>query len=222
MRSKRLTTCLTYLTPITVLYDVGTDHGYLAIEAVTRNIVEKAYAVDNKKGPLNRAKNAIETAGLTQRIIPVLSHGIDDLPDDADGCVIAGLGGKTIVEILDGKAYNHLKRFIIQPNNNAHLVRKLTHTNTLKIVDETLVLDDGIIYPILILEPGSQTLNTKDIAFGPILRHKDDPLFKGMVERDIAHLTSVISTIPPHVDKTKHLKVLTLMKEVLDDYTRRH
>ncbi len=222
MLSKRLTACLNYLKPVTVLYDVGTDHGYLAIEAIKQNIVTKAYAVDNKIGPLKSAKQAIKTAGLEDRIIPLLSDGIDDLKDDVDGLVIAGLGGKTIANILAHHTHKQLKRLVLQPNNNAALVRLLTKTHQLKITEETLVLEDDIIYPIIVLEPGQQDLDTKDIHFGPILRREQSPLFKQMVESDIAHLEAVISTIPNHIDKTKHQTQLSLMKEVLDDYPRRH
>ncbi len=222
MLSKRLTACLNYVSPITVLYDVGTDHGYLAIEAITQNLVTKAYAVDNKKGPLKSATKAIKDAGLEDCIIPILSDGIDDLKPDADGLVIAGLGGKTIASILAGKDYKNLKRFVLQPNNNAYLVRKLTATAHLKIVDETLVLEDGIIYPIIVLERGTQTLDEKDLAFGPLLRRAQSQLFKQMLSSDIAHLEHVIQSIPNHIDKTKQLNTLALMKEVLDDYPRRH
>ena len=56
-----------------VVYDVGSDHGLLPIFLVESNISPKAYAGDNKLGPLENAKKNIEEAKLEK---PKLESGI--------------------------------------------------------------------------------------------------------------------------------------------------
>lgn len=64
------------LDPVPLLIDVGTDHAYLPIRAVSENICKKAVAIDNKKGPLEIAKDNIRKADLSDVIFPLLSEGL--------------------------------------------------------------------------------------------------------------------------------------------------
>lgn len=74
--SARLLEVKNRLNSVTLLLDVGTDHAYLPIKAVQENICEKAVAIDNKKGPLNIAKDNIGKRGLSDIIFPLLSEGL--------------------------------------------------------------------------------------------------------------------------------------------------
>ena len=53
--SKRLSTILEMLEPCEVLADIGTDHGFIPIEAVRRGLCRRAIASDVGRGPLERA-----------------------------------------------------------------------------------------------------------------------------------------------------------------------
>ena len=44
--------------------DIGTDHAYIPIELVNKNIAERAVASDARPGPLEAARKNIEAAGL--------------------------------------------------------------------------------------------------------------------------------------------------------------
>ena len=94
------------LDPVSLLIDVGTDHAYLPIKAVSENICEKAVAIDNKKGPLEIAKDNIGKAGLSGVIFPLLSEGLlnvqlisEDMNYDNDAS-----SAKAAVELIDGRA----------------------------------------------------------------------------------------------------------------------
>lgn len=50
--SARLMEVKNMLDPVPLLIDVGTDHAYLPIRAVSENICKKAVAIDNKKDRL--------------------------------------------------------------------------------------------------------------------------------------------------------------------------
>ncbi len=217
MLKPRLSTCLGYLTPYRVLYDVGTDHAYLPIVAVKEKHIEKAYAIDNKKGPLKQAEKNINAHELREQITPILSNGLDALTDDVDVVVIAGMGASAIYTILHSKNYKNVKRFILQPNAHSHLVRSLCETEALKIVDETVVEEDGIYYPILIIERGNQKLTKHERAFGPVLLKKRTEAFLTMLKNEETYLETLIQTIPNDRAKKRHQERLKLIKEVLDE-----
>ncbi|MBO4883319.1 MAG: tRNA (adenine(22)-N(1))-methyltransferase TrmK, partial [Lachnospiraceae bacterium] len=48
--------------------DIGCDHGFMAIELVSRGISPKVIASDLRTGPLERARENIEKAGLSDKI----------------------------------------------------------------------------------------------------------------------------------------------------------
>ena len=103
-----------------VLADIGCDHGLLPIRLVEQGKCARAYACDVNPGPLSRAKQAIEAAGLQEQVFPILCDGLDGLTDDVTAVVIAGMGYDTIVHILsDGEAKTaQLKQIIVQCNGH--------------------------------------------------------------------------------------------------------
>ena len=73
MLSKRLLQIANLVSKDKVVYDVGSDHGLLPCFLVLNNICPKAYAVDNKIGPLNRTKEAISKYHLEDKVVPFCS-----------------------------------------------------------------------------------------------------------------------------------------------------
>ena len=63
------------------MYDVGTDHAYLPCYVVAEGIAGKAYAGDNKAGPLKNAQENIRELGLQEKVIPILADGIGETDD---------------------------------------------------------------------------------------------------------------------------------------------
>ena len=54
---KRLKEIIKYINNSDIVADIGCDHGYLLKLAVDEKKIIKGYAIDNKVGPLNSAKN---------------------------------------------------------------------------------------------------------------------------------------------------------------------
>ena len=220
MLDERLKTLLHYLKGFNTLIDIGTDHAYLPIQAIKKDIVTKAYAVDNKQGPLNVAKKNIQANHLESHITTLLSSGIEVLPDDADVLVMAGLGGDAIYEALKKGPYKNLKRLILQANNHPERVRQLTHHNNWKIVDESVVAFKTYDYPIIVLDLGSQTLTEKERLFGPVLLEKRPPSFIDMLKKECDYLHNLMTKIPDVKAKEPLLKRIKAIEEVL--YERCH
>ncbi|MDU7872569.1 MAG: class I SAM-dependent methyltransferase [Veillonella sp.] len=49
--------------------DIGTDHGYLAVELINRQRAEYVIAGDVHKGPLESARSYVESCGLADKVV---------------------------------------------------------------------------------------------------------------------------------------------------------
>ncbi len=134
--------------------DVGCDHGYVSICLVQRGVADRALAMDVRKGPLSMAQANIRDAGLGERISVRLSDGLKELKaGEADGLVIAGMGGKLMISILDERDVVALgiKMAVLQPQSDIDEFRRYLRSKGYTILDERVVLDEGKYYfPMLV------------------------------------------------------------------------
>ena len=85
--------------------DVGTDHGYVPIYLALNGVAESAVAMDVNEGPLDRAQQNIIKMGVADKVSVRLSDGLDKLKEgEADTVIIAGMGGKLTIRILENGA----------------------------------------------------------------------------------------------------------------------
>ena len=157
----RLAALATFVPHGTRIADIGTDHAYLPIELVQQNIAISAVAGDVHIGPYQAAKVNIESMGLNDKISVRLGDGLSVLvPGEVDTVVIAGMGGGTIIEILNNnlEVTSSISRLILQPMVATGLVRRWLVANEWSIVDEQLVQDDGILYEIVVAEQGNSVI----------------------------------------------------------------
>lgn len=134
-----------------VLYDVGTDHAYLPVQLVGSGKTERAVASDISSEPLRHAERIIAENGLSDRIETLLSNGLENItlqyPCDV---VIAGMGGDTIISIIEAKKELRDERvhLVLQPMTKQYEVRRYLLENGFDIYRETLA-DDGRIFQII-------------------------------------------------------------------------
>jgi len=148
------------------LLDVGCDHAYLSIEAVKRNFAESVIASDVNEGPLKKAAENIENAGLSKKISVKLGSGIEVISEgEADTVVMAGMGGVLITEILEKNPSlsKSVERYILQPMNSKEDLRKYLYEKGYRIVSESLCEERGKIYSILTVTPGECEKCEKEI-----------------------------------------------------------
>jgi tRNA (adenine22-N1)-methyltransferase len=162
-----------------VVADIGSDHAFLPIYLIQNKLASKVYASDNKKGPLNQAKNNIDQAILSDQINTYLADGLDNLPQDVDTIIIAGMGVDTIINILN-KHMDRLfsiKQIIVQPNNNVHVMRHWINDKQFFIEDELLIKEYKY-YQIIAINPQIKgNYSDKEIYFGPKLLERKDDIF---------------------------------------------
>lgn len=171
--SRRLRSILEWIdTP--VLADIGCDHGYLCIESVLENRAEKAYACDINEGPLSSAESNIKKAGLQDRISVRLQNGLENLPEDVTGVVMAGMGGTLIADLLRDWTEHAGGRssglsFLLSPHKDAAELRTRMTALGFHIRKEKVV-SDGHFYPVIeaVYLPGEdrQTLTFFETEYG--------------------------------------------------------
>ena len=140
-----------------IVCDIGTDHGYIPIYAVSEGICEYAYACDVNQGPLNIATENIKEYGLSHKIFCVLSDGLENLKDSLKydssklSIVIAGMGGLLINRILgDGmELAKSAHELILSPHSEIMEVRRFLLENGFVIADENMVFEDGKFYTVI-------------------------------------------------------------------------
>lgn len=155
MLSKRLSAIAKLVSKNSIVADIGSDHGLLPCFLVESKIVDKAYAIDNKKGPLDGAIENIDKYGLKNKVIPVLADGLDNLSADVTSVVIAGIGFMTIKDILEKniKLVEKLDQVIVSTHTEVALLRKWVMNRSYLITDEVIVKEKDIFYTIISFNP---------------------------------------------------------------------
>ena len=176
MLSKRLLEIAKLVDKNKVVYDIGSDHGLLPCFLVTNHISNKVYAVDNKIGPLNHAKETIDKYNLNDKVIPLLSDGLDDVKDDGQIIVIAGMGYYTVMDIFEGKDLSRYEKIIVQVNKDVDKLRQYISDHNYTIVDEVILKEDKFYQIVVFNTEYHEKYSDIEIAFGPILLQKKEDI----------------------------------------------
>ena len=154
MLDNRLKTCADFVTGKGIAVDVGTDHAYLAAELVVTGKCSRVIASDINSGPLESARRTVEKYGIADSVELVLSDGLQNVNmEGVSDIVIAGMGGETIVHILqNGAIFGENIRLILQPMSKPELLRKWLYDYTFEITAEKAVEADGKLYTVICAE----------------------------------------------------------------------
>jgi tRNA (adenine22-N1)-methyltransferase len=212
--SKRLSVALRFLKGITVLADIGCDHGYLPIEAVKSKMVKQAVASDNKIGPLQKAIENIEKAGLNDQIETQCAEGLSALSNKVDGISILGMGGEQIVKILSEGKTESINVLVLGPNSEAGAVRFWLQNNGFLIDDEAFVKDHRHYYQIIRAIKGEMNLDYQEMQFGPINIIRQDSLMLEYVNYEIHKLEEAMKLSSSSIKKTEIIDKIAKLKGV--------
>ena len=186
---KRLETILSFVEQGAIVADIGTDHAQLPILLVERNICNKVYACDEKKGPLSIAKENIKSKGLSDKIETILSDGFAHIPMDIDTVVIAGMGFYTAKMILEN-AQNRLHlldKIIVQINVDSHLMRNWINENHYTILEEKYVNERNKDYEIISFttQIEGKELSEEEIYLGPkLMKEKSEEILAYYLKKE--------------------------------------
>ena len=126
------------------LADIGTDHGYLPVYLLQEGTIGHAIASDINALPLAHARATAAEYGVTEKLDFRLCPGLAKLrPEECDTVAIAGMGGETILGILEAAPWTRdgAHTLILQPQTKADLLRRWLCANGYRFLSETLVRD---------------------------------------------------------------------------------
>ena len=172
-----------------VLADVGTDHGYIPVCLRQRGVIDRAIASDIGREPLEHARRTAEEYGVGG-IDLRLCAGLDAIaPEECDTVLIAGMGGETIITILQDAPWTKDGRhtLLLQPMTKAADLRHWLADNGYTFTEEHLVEDKGRLYPVLTVTGGTHRALTEAEALCGVLL-EGDPLYGACLSEHAAKL----------------------------------
>ena len=124
---ERLNTAASMVPPCQTMADIGTDHGYLPAYLVLSGRCRKVIASDIAAGPCQAAAETRKKYNLYNEMEIRTAPGLQGLhAGEAEVVVIAGMGGTTIIGILDQspEIAASVRTFVLQPMNAASVLRQ--------------------------------------------------------------------------------------------------
>ena len=149
--SPRLLACAQLVPPCRRAADVGCDHGYLAIHLLQSGAVESVIASDINEMPLQSALHNAVRYGVREKMSFYLSDGVRNIPRDFDCLICAGMGGDTMVSILEAAPWLHSDQYtlILQCQSKTPLLRRYLSDNGWAIDRETILRDGKFLYTVI-------------------------------------------------------------------------
>ena len=149
--SPRLLACAALVPPCRRAADVGCDHGYMAIHLLQSGAVESVIASDINEMPLQSALHNAVRYGVREKMSFYLSDGVRKIPRDFDCLICAGMGGDTMVSILEAAPWLRSDQYtlILQCQSKTPLLRRYLSDNGWAIDRETILRDGKFLYTVI-------------------------------------------------------------------------
>ena len=171
--SPRLLACAGFISPGDRVADIGCDHGYLSIHLLVNGIATSVIASDINEGPLQSAVRNAEKYGVRDKIRFFLSDGVRSIPRDFDTLVCAGMGGDTMIHILESAPWlkSSQYRLILQCQSKTPMLRRWLSEQGWRITEESVLRDGRFLYTVMEVywEPEYPRLTVGEWYFPPAL-----------------------------------------------------
>lgn len=186
--SKRLHTIASFAEPGCRVADIGTDHAYIPIDLILREIAVSAIAMDVGQEPLVRAIENIARYCLEDKIETRLSDGLQKLqPDEADTVIIAGMGGELMLRIItEGcHVWESVKQWILSPQSEVEEFRRGLEKLGFEIRKETMLCEEGKYYNVMLVRRGSMHYDEAyRYRYGDLLIREKHPVLIEFLARE--------------------------------------
>jgi tRNA (adenine22-N1)-methyltransferase len=194
--------------------DVGSDHAQLAIKLLKERKATYVYNIEINQEPYRNTVHNLQANGLLDKTTNLLANGLRTKLIDKPirYCVIAGMGGRNIINILTHA--NHqikIKEFVLVPNNNAGDLRSFLGQNGYKFKFEQIIEERGYYYALMVVSKttGMTIHNEFDAYYGPYnLKHRSKEFIKMHQQHAQYILKHELHNHNPHI-KTE----LNILKE---------
>lgn len=212
----RLKLCLNFIKNANIIADIGTDHAYLPINIINQNKAKKIYACDINPLPLKKARENINKYKMQDKIIPVLTNGLNGLEDkNLDTIIIAGMGAQIIIDIIKQAKFikNSNINLILQPMKDAHLLRSFFIKQNFYIQKEQAIETKGKVYTVMLVNFGKINNLTPNFIFTGKLNYKttNAEILDKYINMQIKHLSNMLNS-PRNSNKDELLKQINNLK----------
>ena len=214
--STRLLACAAFVNTGDRVADIGCDHGYLSIHLLTQGIARSIIASDVNEGPLQSAMRNARKFGVADKISFYLSDGVQNIPRDFDTMVCAGMGGDTMIHILEAAPWlkKEQYRLILQCQSKTPMLRQYLFEQGWQINRETVLRDGRFLYTIMevIWQPDWEKQSIGQFYFSSALLNdasKDVPAYYRWVVEGL-RITTAHQDIP---EKKQALEELTALAD---------
>ena len=171
--SDRLKACAGFVSPGDRVADIGCDHGYLGIHLLLNGIASSMIEADINEGPLQSALHNAHKYGVADRMQFYLSDGAKNIPRDFDTLVCAGMGGDTMIHILEDAPWlkNSCYRLVLQCQSKTPMLRGYLSDHGWRITEESVLRDGKFLYTVMEVyyEPEYPRLTKGECYFPPAL-----------------------------------------------------
>ena len=192
--------------------DIGTDHGYIPIYLVNQGKCKTAIASDINKGPVEKARFNIAIQNMENVVTCRLGAGLSILkPGEVDSVIIAGMGGNLIKDIIENdlEVFKSMDYAVLQPVQNAEILRKYVLEKGFVIIDEDLCKDEHKYYEIIKVKFGVHPIKKEDIFYeiSEELIIKHHPLLKEYTNFKIKKYNKILLKISEETPLSQKRKV---------------
>lgn len=195
--SKRLEQVATMIPPCQTVADVGTDHGFLAVALIEKEIAGRVIAIDVNRGPLESAKRFVKERRLEGHIECRLGDGLAvTTAGEIDCAVICGMGGELMQHIIS-VGPELLQTYVVQPQSHREELKKFLVAQGYGITDEQCLQEGKQYYDIWVVERGVtsvyNSLPSDSILweYGALLKTQRSPVWVDHIQRRISTLQSI-------------------------------
>ena len=137
--SKRLEQVARMIPPCNTVADVGTDHGFLAVALIEKEIAQQVIAIDVNRGPLESAIGFVQEQGLDHKITCRLGDGLAVTSvGEVDCAVICGMGGELMQHIIS-IGPELLPIYVLQPQSHREELKKFLVQQGYGIILQSIV-----------------------------------------------------------------------------------
>ncbi|MBU3114669.1 tRNA (adenine(22)-N(1))-methyltransferase [Clostridium lacusfryxellense] len=224
--SERLKLIASMIEECDTIVDVGTDHGYVPIYLVKRGLIKKAIASDINKGPVEKAKNNIELNKVSRQISCRLGSGLSTVKKgEVEVAVIAGMGGNLIRDIMESDldVVKELDYMILQPVQNAEVLREYLYNTGYDILNEEICNDDGRFYEIIKVKYNNKPVVIDSIYYeiSKVLLDKKHIVMKEFIEYKLQKYTKIYDTLNEDTITSKNRKKhIYYIKSKLEEFLK--
>jgi len=151
--TKRLQALADLISDKVSVADIGTDHGHLPVYLAQTGTARRIIASDISAASLAAARRSAADFDVSGAIVFITAPGLEGITSaDVDTIVIAGLGGETILSILENAPWtkNHKVTLILQPQSKIDLLCRFLYDNGYKIHQTKSVFDKRKYYSIIL------------------------------------------------------------------------